>query len=211
MGTLNSDLVDALNMLLEDERASVEIEAALSNGATEYRERDALTTMGVEDSLISFQLRDWLESRELPVTRRINGIVLQALDLTRYDDRLTLFAQHQLASREQAEQLLTEDELDTSGQEILREIVDAHARHAVWSEQRAQEFAETRQFEFRRPLARQPETGTGDAGTDVPPDTSGEHSSPRQSTSAHPDSGIEGAAHQAEVEVEPESEWPRAE
>jgi hypothetical protein len=209
MGTLNSDLVDALNMLLEDERASVEIEAALSNGATEYRERDALTTMGVEDSLISFQLRDWLESRELPVTRRINGIVLQALDLTRYDDRLLLFAQHQLASREQAEQLLTEDDLDHSGQEILREIVDAHARHAVWSEQRAKEFAETRQFEFRRPLARQPETGTGDAETDVLPDTSGEHSSPRQSTPARHDSGMEGAAHQAEVESE--SEWPRAE
>ncbi|HEU5349177.1 MAG TPA: hypothetical protein VFU63_11255, partial [Ktedonobacterales bacterium] len=88
MGTLDPETVDALNMLLEDERASVEIEVALSNGATEYLERDALTAMGVEDTLMSFLLRDWLESLNVPVTRRINGIVLQALDLTRYDDRL---------------------------------------------------------------------------------------------------------------------------
>jgi hypothetical protein len=61
MGTLNSETVDALNMLLEDVRASVEIEVALSNGATEFLEREALTVMGVEDTLIAFLLRDWLE------------------------------------------------------------------------------------------------------------------------------------------------------
>jgi hypothetical protein len=211
MGTLNPDLVDALNMLLEDERASVEIEVALANGATEYRERDALTSMGVEDSLISFQMREWLESRDLPVTRRINGIVLQALDLTRYDERLMLFAQHQIASREQAEQILAEGELDSAGQDILREIADAHARHAAWSEQRAREFAETRQFDFRRPAARPAETGMGDAENDMLPENSGEHSSPRRTSPALPDSGMEGAVYQAEVEPEPESEWPRAE
>ncbi len=53
MGTLNSETVDALNMLLEDVRASVEIEVALSNGATEFLEREALTVMGVEDTLIA--------------------------------------------------------------------------------------------------------------------------------------------------------------
>src|SRR6476469_2066375 len=62
MGTLNPETVDALNMLLEDVRASVEIEVALSNGATEYLEREALTVMGVEDTLIAVLLRDWLES-----------------------------------------------------------------------------------------------------------------------------------------------------
>ena len=92
----------------------------------EYLEREALTTMGVEDTLISVELRDWLESLNLPVTRRINGIVLQALDLTRYDDRLQLFLQHQLSSREQAEQVLQEAEVDSDGQAILRSISDAH-------------------------------------------------------------------------------------
>lgn len=184
MATLDPETVDALNMLLEDVRASVEIEVALSNGATEYLEREALSAMGVEDTLFAFELRDWLDSQNLPVTRRINGIVLQALDLTRYDDRLSLFQHHQLASRDQAEQLLEEGDLNSDGQEILRAIVDAHARHATWSEERAHEFAETRQLDFRRSSERP--QGTPDTldmpdisdGSD-PPDTSGGRSSPR--------------------------------
>src|SRR5690348_5164524 len=205
MGTLNPDTVDALNMLLEDVRASVEIEVALSNGATEYLEREALTAMGVEDTLLAFRLRDWLASHDLPVTGRINGIVLQALDLTRYDDRLTLFMHHQLASREQAEQLLEdadeadgtdetgetgetgETDLDRAGKEILRSLVDAHTRHATWSEARAREFAETRQFEFRIPGPRPNGPSDGADSPDSPdapesadpPETSGERSFPR--------------------------------
>ena len=208
MATMDPDTVDALNMLLEDVRASVEIEVALSNGATEYLEREALTAMGVEDTLLAFRLRDWLASHDLPVTRRINGIVLQALDLTRYDDRLTLFMHHQLASREQAEQLLEdigerdeddegeergESDLDRAGQEILRSLVDAHTRHASWSEARAREFAETRQFEFRVPGPRPSGPSGGSDTLDTPdapdapdapesadpPETSGARSFPR--------------------------------
>lgn len=193
MAPLHPDTVDALNMLLEDERASVEIEVALSNGATEYLEREALTTMGVEDTLISVELRDWLESLNLPVTRRINGIVLQALDLTRYDDRLQLFLQHQLSSREQAEQLLQEAEVDSDGQAILRSISDAHTRHAVWCEQRASEFAETRQFEFRRSNGRSHDRLSDGAESDMLPETSGERSIPRAAARANPmtDSGTD--------------------
>ena len=205
MATMDPDTVDALNMLLEDVRASVEIEVALSNGATEYLEREALTAMGVEDTLLAFRLRDWLASHDLPVTGRINGIVLQALDLTRYDDRLTLFMHHQLASREQAEQLLEdadeadgtdetgetgetgETDLDRAGKEILRSLVDAHTRHATWSEARAREFAETRQFEFRIPGPRPNGPSDGADSPDSPdapesadpPETSGERSFPR--------------------------------
>ena len=48
MGTLNPETVDALNMLSGGRvRASVEIEVALSNGATEYLEREALSQGGV--------------------------------------------------------------------------------------------------------------------------------------------------------------------
>lgn len=177
METLNPDTVDALNMLLEDVRASVEIEVALSNGATEYLEREALSQMGVEDTLIAFLLRDWLDTLHLPVTRRINGIVLQALDLTRYDDRLQLFVHHQLASCDQAIHLLDDGEIYGDGQAILRGLVDAHTRHAVWCEQRAREFAETRLLDFRRPPHDHP---TGGAESDPLPDVSGEHSSPRR-------------------------------
>ena len=190
MATLDPEIVDALNMLLEDVRASVEIEVALSNGATEYLEREALTAMGVEDTLFAFLLRDWLDSQNLPVTRRINGIVLQALDLTRYDDRLSLFLHHQLASRDQAEQLLDEAELNGEGQEILRSIIDAHTRHAAWAEERAREFAETRQLEFRRPSERP--RATGDEYPTDPPGASGPQNVRRAATSAEPPLDDEG-------------------
>lgn len=190
MATLNPEIVDALNMLLEDERASVEIEVALSNGATEYLEREALTTMGVEDTTLAVLLREWLESLDLPVTRRINGIVLQALDLTRYDDRLMLFMHHQLTSRQQAEELLADDDFGDEGRAVLRSIVDAHTRHAAWCERRAAEFAETRQIEFRRPGSF-PREGNPNAPAEhnVSPETSGEHSSPRMPAPTMAESG----------------------
>ncbi|MGE5334955.1 MAG: hypothetical protein ACM3N4_09680 [Nitrososphaerota archaeon] len=194
MGTLDPETVDTLNMLLEDVRASVEIEVALSNGATEYLERDALTVMGVEDTLIAFLLRDWLESFDLPVTRRINGVVLQALDLTRYDDRLLLFVQHQLASREQAEHLLAENHLDNDSRAILRMIVDTHTRHAAWCEQRAREFAESRQLEFRRPVGRPRDQAPGVAEEDPladTPSTSGQRSTPHVASSTLGDAGVD--------------------
>ena len=188
MGTLNPDTVDALNMLLEDVRASVEIEVALSNGATEYLEREALSQMGVEDTLIAYLLRDWLEALNLPVTRRINGIVLQALDLTRYDDRLQLFVHHQLASRDQAIRLLEDGGVDGDGQAILRALADAHTRHAAWCEQRAREFAETRLLDFRRPPHDLPPDGSE---SDPLPDISGEHSSPRRAASVMAEPGMD--------------------
>jgi hypothetical protein len=188
MGSLNPEIVDALNMLLEDIRASIEIEVALSNGATEYLEREALSQMGVEDTLIAFLMHDWLDAVNLPVTRRINGIVLQALDLTRYDDRLQLFVHHQLASCEQAIHLLEEREIDGDGQAILSALVDAHTRHAAWGELRAREFAETRQLDFRRPphdlSAETPES-------DPLTESSGDQSSPRTAAPVIAEPGME--------------------
>jgi len=199
MGTLNPDTVDALNMLLEDVRASIEIEVALSNGATEYLEREALSQMGVEDIMIAFLLHDWLDTLDVPVTRRINGIVLQALDLTRYDDRLQLFVHHQLASCEQAIHLLDDGEVDGDGQAILRALADAHTRHAAWCEQRAREFAETRLLDFRRPSHN---LSPGASESDPLPDISGEHSSPRTAAPvlAEPgmDNGMEDTADERE-------------
>ncbi len=217
MGTLNPETVDALNMLLEDVRASVEIEVALSNGATEYLEREALSQMGVEDTLIAFLLRDWLDTLNLPVTRRINGIVLQALDLTRYDDRLQLFIHHQLASCEQARQLLEDGEVDGmegDGQAILRALADAHTRHAAWCEQRAREFAETRLLDFRRPprdLHDPQDHTSGGAEGDPLPDSSGEHSSPQRAASVLAEPGMDNGTDNGMEETIDERESPPVE
>ena len=209
MGTLNPETVDALNMLLEDVRASVEIEVALSNGATEYLEREALSQMGVEDTLIAFLLHDWLDALNLPVTRRINGIVLQALDLTRYDDRLQLFVHHQIASCDQARRLLEDGEVDGvegEGQAILRALGDAHTRHAAWCEQRAREFAETRLLDFRR-TPHDPQDNPSGAGEGDPlPDSSGEHSSPRRASPVMAEPGTEKSMENGMEESIEESE-----
>jgi hypothetical protein len=214
MGTLNPETVDALNMLLEDVRASVEIEVALSNGATEYLEREALSQMGVEDTLIAFLLRDWLEALNLPVTRRINGIVLQALDLTRYDDRLQLFVHHQLASCDQARQLLEDgavDDVDGDGQAILRGLADAHTRHAAWCEQRAREFAETRLLDFRRPPHDPHDHSSSGAEGDPLPEVSGEHSSPRRAASVMAEPGMDNGMDNSMEETIDERESPPVE
>ena len=81
------ELIEALNMLLEDERASVEMEVALAAGATEYGERDALAAMGAEDIHFCEQLREEMEQAGLPVTPQINGVVFQVIGADRYDDR----------------------------------------------------------------------------------------------------------------------------
>ncbi|HEU4783393.1 MAG TPA: hypothetical protein VFS83_08655 [Ktedonobacterales bacterium] len=214
MGTLNPETVDALNMLLEDLRASVEIEVALSNGATEYLEREALSQMGVEDSLIAFLLHDWLDMLNLPVTRRINGIVLQALDLTRYDDRLQLFVHHQLASCDQARQLLEDGEVDRmegDGQAILRALGDAHTRHAAWCEERAREFAETRLLDFRRPPYNPQDHPSGGAESDPLPDISGEHSSPRRAAPVMVEPSMENGMDSGMEETVGERESPPVE
>jgi hypothetical protein len=141
------ELVEALNMLLEDERASVEIEVALASGATEYRERDALTTMGKEDIHFCEQLRTEMELAGLPVSPQINGIVFQVVGAERYDDRLRAFAHHQRMVADNAREL-QESNLEGALRDALEDITVTHARHTEWIERRANDFAATRTLEF---------------------------------------------------------------
>lgn len=144
------ELVEALNMLLEDERASVEMEVALASGATEYMERDALATMGMEDIHFCALLRDEMERAGLPVTPQINGVVFQVIDAERYDDRLRAFARHQRSVAERATEL-QESNLDGALREALEDITATHERHTQWIERRADDFAATRTLEFGGP------------------------------------------------------------
>lgn len=148
MATLDVEVIGTLNALLEDERASVEIEVALASDATEYVERDALATMGAEDTEACCVLRERLETLGVAVTRRINGIVFTVLKLERYDDRLRAFADHQRGIAENITALIEQDEpLDREIRRILEAVSVAHERHARWCIQRAEEFALSRQIE----------------------------------------------------------------
>ncbi len=150
MATVNSEALDALNALLEDQRASVEIDVALAMGATERVERDTLTAMGSDDVLACITLRERLEDANLPVTQHINGIVLAVLATETYDDRLRAFAELHAEICNRVSELLpltSDEELRM----LLQEMYDQHQRNAEWCAQRAGAFDFSRTLDFRAP------------------------------------------------------------
>ncbi|MBF6589260.1 MAG: hypothetical protein IVW57_01865 [Ktedonobacterales bacterium] len=187
MATIQPDTTNALNALLEDERASVAIEVAFASGATEYMEREALSTMGSEDLVVCCALRERLEQVGTLLTWRMSPSVPAVLTLERYDDRLRAFAHHQRQVGQRAEALLqaAPDQLDREFRRILSELRDAHIRHAIWCEERANEFAATRMLDFRAPGGRvpprRPLTGAPD---DARAPIEGDRSTGEPSTSA---------------------------
>jgi hypothetical protein len=152
MATFDGEAATALNTLLEDERASVEIVVALATGATELYEREAFELMGSEAVLACYALRERMEESGVEVTRRINGVVFQILGTDRYDDRLRAFAHHQMSICEGVAPLLPAIE-DHEAHRTLQDLYDAGTRAAQWCEQRAEEFAQSRLIDFRTGVA----------------------------------------------------------
>ncbi|HEX6121637.1 MAG TPA: hypothetical protein VFY89_00680 [Ktedonobacterales bacterium] len=154
MAMIESALANALNALLEEERASVEMEVALASGATQYLERQALAAMGGDDLDACCELHVHLERLGVMISRRIHGAVYIVLNEERYDARLRAFAHHQRMVGAHAEALLEAGGLDRELRRILTELRDAHVRHSLWCEGRADEFAATRAIDFRTPAGR---------------------------------------------------------
>lgn len=193
MATVNPEVLDALNALLEDQRASVEIDVALAMSATEFAERDTFMAMGREDVQACVTLREHLEQADAPVTRRINGIVLAVLDTETYDDRLRAFSDLHAEICERVSELLPHIS-DHEMQALLRELYYQHHRYAEWCLQRAGAFAHTRTLDFRTP--RRSQTGDEPSGSDpnwepldpLPtPEAGREAEPPQQARDAAPD------------------------
>lgn len=168
MTMLDPETVEALNALLEDERASVEIEVALTDGATELYERDIFTQMGCDDIWACCAIRERLDETGAQASKRISGIAPYILSLETYDERLLVFMRHQDAIRERAQELL-ETVTDGETRRTLEDIRDAHARFVPWCEVRARDFAETRAYAFAgRDSADPPPLPTDGPTTDQP-------------------------------------------
>lgn len=203
------ELVDALNLLIEDERASVEMEVALASGATEYAERETLARMGAEDIHSCETLRAEMESAGLPVTPQINGVVFEVLGAERYDDRLRAFAHHQRIVADRASDLL-ESNLEGVLRAALVDIVDNHQRHIEWANRRVDEFAATRLMEFGPRHAGQPaDSGVRlargvDTGVAIPEADAPEARVPEVDNSLPDIASVERAEH-AEETMEEES------
>lgn len=148
MDSLDSETVFALTTLLEDQRACVEILVELANAATEVAEREAFTTMGQNAVLLCCDLRERITQAGVFVPRHISGIVLHVLDLEYYDDRLRAFGRHLAGICERAQHLPHLSE-DAGVRALAHDLYDAGVRSALWCEQRAVAFAESRHLDFR--------------------------------------------------------------
>jgi hypothetical protein len=140
---------EALTALLELERASVEVEVALASAASEFQERAAFTTMGAEDIEACCALHERLQRSEDEVSRYISRVVFEILEREHYDDRLRAFAIHQREIGRRASEIMETLAAESGARRLLHEIAEAHVRHALWAERRAEEFAETRLLEFK--------------------------------------------------------------
>lgn len=150
MALLDGDTLTALNRLLEDERAAVTIAAVLVNGATELAERDAFARMGGEQVLACCALRERLELAAAAVSGGMGGAVFPVLAMDQYDERLRAYAYHLSHLNERAQALL----LVVTARETRRTLEDAYATHAwaaAWCDQRAEEFAASREANARPP------------------------------------------------------------
>jgi hypothetical protein len=143
------ELDEALTALLEAERASVEVEVALVSAASEYQERAAFTAMGAEDIEACCVLRERLQRDEDEVSQYISRVVFDILESEHYDDRLRAFAIHQREIGRRAAEIMETLGAESGLRRLLHEIAEAHVRHALWAERRAEEFAETRLLDFK--------------------------------------------------------------
>jgi hypothetical protein len=167
MAHVDAETLEALNALLQDARASVEVEVALSNGATERAEREMLVSIGIEEVGLCCMLHEYLDASGAFVTRHVNGIVLTIINTEQYDERLRAFALHQMDSGQRARDLRSTSDDPALGQ-LLDEVYDAHLRSALWSERRASQFASSRSLEFQTSSERH----AGLREADEPPATS---------------------------------------
>ena len=161
MAMLTPETVYALNALLEEERASVHSAIALTSGATEYMEREALSTMGREDVEICVALHERLAQANISPSRVVSEVAEAILAAEQYDDRLRAFAEHQRAVSRRAGELAHEV-ADPAAREILERLSELHVWHALWAGQRADDFAATRFWEN----GRKPRDGQGGVRTE---------------------------------------------
>jgi hypothetical protein len=199
MEQMDPETLETLNALLQDERASVEVEVALSNGATERAEREAIVAMGVEEVGFCCSLHEFLDASGAFVTRHVNGIVLTIISTEHYDERLRAFAAHQKESGERAHHLYAvvgEVEL----RQVLTDIYEAHGRSALWSENRADQFAQSHLLVFRAGG----EAHDGESVTLLAPDDLGRSET---AAGAAPETGA--ASDESSYEpVQDEANWP---
>ncbi len=131
------ELIQALNRLLEAERAGVEALVDLTRMSADVLEREMLQRMGGDEAWACISLREQIEALGGTPGRRIGPLLAEMRACDHFAVRLQLFARQQQAVLESLSGLLRGPPLPEAVRELLVELYRVHVPHIAWCEQRA--------------------------------------------------------------------------
>jgi hypothetical protein len=143
------DIQYSVSLLLEGERASVEVLVGFINGATDYRERDQFSEMGLDGIALCGALHAWIEGSGAVPSGEVSSEYYAVVGAQTYDERLRAFAGQQRDLILRARALSEDERIDGELHATLTKLSDSHQRRADWCELRADEFAMTRALVYR--------------------------------------------------------------
>jgi hypothetical protein len=134
------DVVQAMNSLLEAERAGVEALVDLTRMSGDIMEREMLQRIGGEEAWACASLREQIEALGGTPTRRIGPLLTQIRARDHFAARLRLLAQHQQTMLESVQALQEGQPLPDDLRVLLAEVYRVHVSTIAWCEQRAASF-----------------------------------------------------------------------
>ncbi len=132
-----NDVIQALNDLLEAERAGVEALVDLTRMSADRGEREMLQRIGGDEAGACASLREQIEALGGMPSRRVAPLLAQMRSRDYFAARLRLFTQQQQTMLESLRTLLGSHQLPMEVRELLVELDHVHAPNIAWCEQRA--------------------------------------------------------------------------
>ncbi|HEX9070198.1 MAG TPA: hypothetical protein VF807_15620, partial [Ktedonobacterales bacterium] len=126
-----------------------EVLVGFINGATDYRERDQFTEMGLDGIALCGALHMWIERSGAVPSGEVSSEYYAVVGAQTYDERLRAFAGQQRDLILRARTLSEDESLDGELRATLATLGDSHQRRADWCELRADEFAVTRALVYK--------------------------------------------------------------
>jgi hypothetical protein len=173
--TANTQMIQMLNEMLEEERAAVEAVIGLVAMSTDPHEREMLERIGGDEVWACSGLRDRIEALNGTSSRHISDFANYVLGLDYYPERLRTYGRHQRLIMERINTLLVQRTIDTETRQFLEVMLRQHADDVQWCEQRANVFEASRYGGELPPRPAQPpaapagRNGPGRAAPAAPP------------------------------------------
>jgi hypothetical protein len=131
------DVIQALNDLLEAERAGVEALVDLTRMSADRGEREMLQRIGGDEAWACASLRAQIEALGGMSSRSIAPLLAQMRARDYFAARLRLFTQQQQGMLENLKALLESQQLPAEVRELLEEMARVQGPNIAWCEQHA--------------------------------------------------------------------------